>query len=199
MGDGFDGYNGWRRNKSKGERSEYSGAGESRGRKEDRGNPRREQMTERWNPLLIFIFFYLICSNILSMGTMEATKGGDSFVMANVDPGTKSGKKTAWKLTGEGRGIHPSRWLQNCPSPQNNETGLVRFNWTIIASFFIRNCVFFCFVFREERRYGFEAGYASNMGPWGPSESAVNLPANNSGYGGTSTSRYYGSILLVCK
>ena len=35
------------------------------------------------------------------------------------------------------------------------------------------------------------------MGPWGPSESAVNLPANNSGYDGTSAYRYlFRSFLL---
>nr|SVE83594.1 EOG090X04A7 [Daphnia pulex] len=46
MGDSDDDYDRRRRDKFRGERSEYRGAGES-GRREERGNPRREEWTDR--------------------------------------------------------------------------------------------------------------------------------------------------------
>jgi len=46
MGDSDDEYDRRRRDKFRGERNEYRGAGES-GRREERGNPRREEWSER--------------------------------------------------------------------------------------------------------------------------------------------------------
>lgn len=47
MGDSDDEYDRRRRDKFRGERSEYRGAGES-GRREERGNPRREEWNDRY-------------------------------------------------------------------------------------------------------------------------------------------------------
>lgn len=51
MGDSDDEYDRRRRDKFRGERSEYRGAGDS-GRREERGNPRRDEWSDRYKTLL---------------------------------------------------------------------------------------------------------------------------------------------------
>lgn len=53
MGDSDDEYDRRRRDKFRGERNEYRGTGES-GRREERGNARREEWTERYK----FYFYF---------------------------------------------------------------------------------------------------------------------------------------------
>ena len=123
---------------------------------------------------------------------MEARRGGDSSW--NGQRGSRSQPRHEYREAYRGRERYSPAGGYEAPQAPKR----MRQDWwdsilTIIPSILIRNIVFNSF--REDRRYGFEAGYASNMGPWGPSESAVNLPANNSSYGGSSTSRYSSLIL----
>ncbi len=46
----------------------------------------------------------------------------------------------------------------------------------------------FIFISRDDRRYGFEAGYGPNMGsPWGQNEPVMNTPPSAGNYSGSSS------------
>nr|CAG4649244.1 EOG090X04A7 [Scapholeberis mucronata]SVE93549.1 EOG090X04A7 [Scapholeberis mucronata] len=139
MGDSDDDHDRRRRDKFRGERSEYRGTGDS-GRREERGNLRREEWNER--------------------AIMEPRRG-ESW---NSQRGSRTQPRHEYRDSYRGRERYSPAGGYEAPQPPKR----MRPDW-------------------EDRRYGFEAGYGSGMGSWGQNEGAVNLPSNNSSYGGTSS------------
>lgn len=74
MGDSDDDYDRRRRDKFRGERNEYRAAGES-GRRDERGNPRREEWNDRLNCFLYCNIVAVVHTLLKIRGAMEPRRG----------------------------------------------------------------------------------------------------------------------------